>query len=359
MSTRNKMKGKRGPKLSEDPDSNVFTTSKLTSFTNYSNEPGNTPLHSIDRLLYAQRLNRPGLELLVKLESHNPSGSAKERIARFLFATALRSGSLLPGMTVIVPSSGNTGYACAVEASRRGYKIIIVISEDAGEEKILAIRNVGAEVCTTPASQGSDGAYEAASKLAASNPDDYYLLDQYTDLSNPLAHFETTGPEIWNQTNGLVTHFIAPVGTGGTITGTGTYLKQQNPSIQIIGVQPTSSEERIPGMRYIGQGSSTIPTVYDPSAVNHTIYVTLAESMQHVIMCADAIGLGIGPSSGAALAASLQVCRELRYGVVVALLPDGLGKYLSLLPTLLATTGEFESMQKGLSILVGKEEQGE
>jgi cysteine synthase B len=188
---------------------------------------------------------------------------------------------------------------------------------------------LGAKVILTPASLGSDGAYQHAVALQQANPSRFCLLDQYRDPANWLAHFETTGPEIWQQTRGRVTHFVAGLGTSGTLVGVGKYLKGRNPAIRIIAAEPAGPEDRIPGLRHLGSGIT--PPIYDPSVVDEHVPITAVEAWRTARMCAQRAGLAVGPSSGAALAAALQIAGQLDCGLVVVLFADGIEKYLGAL----------------------------
>lgn len=287
---------------------------------------GHTPLLPLTTL--ATGLS-PEVTLWAKCEQFNLGGSSKARTASYMIQAALADGRLREGQEVLVPTSGNTGLACAVEGARHGLHIVLVMPENAGRERIGLARCLGAEVILTPASLGSDGAYRHAVALYQVNPDRFCLLDQYRDPANWLAHFETTGPEVWRQTRGRVTHFVAGLGTGGTLVGVGRYLKGRNPAIRVIAAEPAGPEDCIPGLRYLGSGMT--PPIYDPSVVDEHVPITAAEAWRTVRMGAQRAGLAVGPSSGAALAAALRIAGRLDRGLVVVLFADGIEKYLDAL----------------------------
>jgi cysteine synthase B len=293
---------------------------------------GNTALVSLHAVLAAIGQLHAHLELWGKCEMLNLGGSSKARTAFYLVQDAISSERLRRGQVVVLPSSGNTAVGVASECARRGISCLVFIPEHAGPEKINVLRYFGAEVITTPSALGSDGAYEAAVAHVRRNPKHSYLLDQYAERAAWLAHFETTGPEIWAQTFGQVTHFIAATGTGGTLVGTGRSLKARNPQVKVVAVQPDGLNEHIPGLRYLGEGA-WIPPIYDSTVVDENVYVTMAEAMRYVRLCASIAGVLIGPSSGAALAAATRICSRLKSGNVVVLFPDAMDKYAGTLAT--------------------------
>jgi len=285
---------------------------------------GNTPLLQLQGV--ADGLGRH-VTLWAKCEQLNLGGSSKARPARYMINAALDAGRMHGGQRILVPTSGNTGLACAQEGAFHNLSVSLVMPENAGPERIGLARCLGAEVILTPAALGSDGAYQHALALQRAQPERYYLLDQYRDPANWQAHFETTGPELWGQTQGRITHFVAGLGTGGTLTGVGRYLKGRNPAIRIIAAEPAGPDERIPGLRHLASGM--VPPIYDASVVDERVPVTATEAWRMAQLCARRAGLPVGPSSGAALAAALRVAARLVQGLIVVLFADGVEKYLS------------------------------
>jgi cysteine synthase B len=259
----------------------------------------------------------------------NLGGSSKARPAHYMLAAARAGGRLRAGQTLLIPSSGNTALALASLAAALGLPTTIVMPENAGPERIGMARVLGAAVELTPATLGSDGAYQHALALYSAAPDTYALIDQSRDPANWRAHFETTGPEIWRQTEGRITHFMAGLGTGGTLVGVARYLKTRNPAIRVIAAVPASAEERIPGLRYLGKGMT--PPIYDASVVDEHFPVMARDAWRMAQRSAQYAGLAVGPSSGAALSVALSVAESLRQARIVVLYPDGIEKYLSAL----------------------------
>ena len=291
---------------------------------------GNTPMVRLGKI-------GSGLEsdLIAKLETTNPGGSSKDRPALTMVEAAEREGLLKPGSTIIEPTSGNTGVGLAIVAAQRGYKCIFVMSDKMAPEKIDVLRAYGAEVVVCPTAvppEHPDSYYSTAERLTKETPNSF-RPDQYSNPNNPRSHYESTGPEIWRQTKGRVTHFVAGAGTGGTITGVGRYLKEQNPNIKIIAADPEGSVySGGAGRPYLteGVGEDFWPSNYDPSIVDEVIAISDADAFEMARMVTQREGILIGGSGGTAVAAALRVARAQSAGaVVVVLIPDSGRGYLS------------------------------
>lgn len=280
---------------------------------------GNTPLVRLQRL--------PGNTsntILAKLEGNNPAGSVKDRPAISMIKRAEERGVIKPGDTLVEATSGNTGIALAMAAAIRGYPIILIMPANATIERKQAMTAYGAELILVTKEDGMEGARDLALKMQAEGKG--IVLDQFANTDNPLAHYETTGPEIWRQTQGTVTHFISSMGTTGTITGTSRYLKEQNPNVQIIGLQPSDGAS-IPGIRRWPK--EYIPSVYDDSYVDQIVDMdqTLAENTMRAL--AKEEGIFSGVSSGGSIAAALQLSEVVTNAIIVAIVCDRGDRYLS------------------------------
>jgi cystathionine beta-synthase len=285
------------------------------------------------------RLTRVGrgltCDLVAKMETTNPGGSVKDRPAVAMVDAAERDGLLKPGGTIVEPTSGNTGVGLAIVAAQRGYRCIFVMSDKMSEEKVALLRAYGAEVVVCPTAvppEHPDSYYSTAERLVRETPDSF-RPDQYSNPANPAEHERSTGPEVWRQTAGSVTHFVAGIGTGGSITGVGRYLKAQNPDVQIVGADPEGSVySGGAGRPYLveGVGEDFWPTTYDPAVVDRVIQVSDAESFAMARRVTREEGLLIGGSCGTAVHAALVVGEELGPdAVVVVLVPDSGRNYLS------------------------------
>lgn len=292
---------------------------------------GRTPLLELSNLAKKLELNAT---LLAKVEALNPGGSAKDRVAKRMVEDAEKAGILKAGATIIEPTSGNTGIGLAVMAAARGYRAIIVMPDSMSMERRLLMTAFGAELVLTEGAKGMTGAIEKAEELAKEIPNSF-IPGQFDNPSNPAAHYETTGPEIWEDTEGKVDIFVAGIGTGGTITGTGRYLKEQNPDVKIIGVEPASSplltkgEAGPHGLQ--GIGANFVPSILDTEIYDEVITVTEEEAYEAGRSIARTEGLLAGISAGAALHAAVEVAKrpENAGKTIVVLLPDTGDRYLS------------------------------
>jgi S-sulfo-L-cysteine synthase (O-acetyl-L-serine-dependent) len=286
---------------------------------------GNTPLLEITRLTAG--LLQPGVHLYAKLEGFNPGGSVKDRAVRKMIELALARGDLRLGKTILESSSGNTGIALAMVGSVLGYPVEIVMPGNVSRERKRIIQAFGAKAIYSDPMEGSDGAILLARKIITEQPDRYFKPDQYNNEANPLAHFEWTGPEIWRQTDGRITHFLAAIGTGGTIMGTGRYLKSRNPDIRVIAVEPDDAMHGLEGLKHMA--SSIVPGIYHESELDDKIQVSTDDAYEMVYGLGQIEGILVGQSSGAAMVAALKLARSLRQGCVVTVFPDFGDKYLS------------------------------
>jgi cystathionine beta-synthase len=293
---------------------------------------GNTPLVRLRRMSEAEDLR---CTLLAKVETVNPGGSVKDRVAIAMIDAAERDGLLRPGGTIVEPTSGNTGAGLAIVAAQRGYHCIFVMSDKMSDEKIALLRSYGAEVVVCPTAvppEDPRSYYSTAERLVRETPG-AFRPDQYSNAANPLAHEHTTGPEIWDQTRGRVTHFVAGVGTGGTITGVGRALKARNPAVQIVGADPSGSVySGGTGRPYLveGVGEDFWPETFDRDVVDRVVEVSDADSFLTARRVTREEGLHIGGSGGTAVHAALEIARPLDAdAVVVVLLPDSGRSYLS------------------------------
>jgi cysteine synthase B len=286
---------------------------------------GNTPLLELTRLTAGWL--RPGVRVFAKLEGFNPGGSVKDRAACKMVELALTRGELRPGKIILDSSSGNTGIALAMVGSVLGYPVEIVMPGNVSRERKRTIQAFGARAIYSDPLEGSDGAILLARKLIAEGPARYFKPDQYNNEANPLAHFEGTGPEIWRQTKGGVTHFLAAIGTGGTVMGTGRYLKSRNPNVRVIAIEPDDAMHGLEGLKHMA--SSIVPGIYNESELDDKIQINTDDAYEMVYGLGQLEGILVGQSSGAAMVAALKVARGLRQGCVVTVFPDFGDKYLS------------------------------
>ena len=280
---------------------------------------GNTPLVRLQRLP-GQTTN----QLLVKLEGNNPAGSVKDRPALSMIRRAEERGEIRPGDTLIEPTSGNTGIALAMAAAIRGYRMVLIMPEHMSIERRAIMQVYGAEIILTPAAGSMEAAIDLARDMVARG--EGVMLDQFSNPDNPRAHYETTGPEIWEQTARRITHFVSSMGTTGTIMGTSQYLKEQNPAIQIVGVQPCDGAS-IPGIRR--WPAAYLPKIYDAERVDRIIDVGQEEAEDTTRAMAAREGIFVGISAGGAIAAALQLSQEVENAVIVTIVPDRGDRYLS------------------------------
>lgn len=280
--------------------------------------------------------NKLGLDatILAKVEYFNPAGSVKDRIAKAMLDTAEKSGVLTKDTTIIEPTSGNTGIGLSMMAATRGYKLIIVMPETMSVERRQLMKAYGAELVLTEGSKGMKGAIAKAEELA-SEIDNSFIPSQFSNPANPEIHYQTTGPEIWNDTEGNVDIFVAGVGTGGTVTGVGTYLKEKNPNVEVIAVEPTDSavlSTGVPGSHKIqGIGAGFVPSILDTSVYDDIITVSNEDAFETGRLLAEEEGMLVGISSGAATYAAIQLAKqpENKNKRIVVLLPDTGERYLS------------------------------
>jgi S-sulfo-L-cysteine synthase (O-acetyl-L-serine-dependent) len=286
---------------------------------------GNTPLL---RLARVEPSLRPGVEIYAKAEWYNPGGSVKDRPALRMLQEGIRHGLLRPGMKIADATSGNTGIAYATLGAALGYGVTLAMPTNASIERKRILRSLGAELILTDAAEGMDHAIRTIRTLVEQHPDAYFYPDQYNNASNPLAHYETTGPEIWDQTEGRVTHFVAALGTSGTFMGISRCLREHHSSIRLIAVQPDSPYHGLEGVKHM---SSTVlvPGIYDATFPDHIIEISSEQAYDMARQLARREGLMVGISAAANVAAALSVARDLQEGVIVTILCDGAARYLS------------------------------
>jgi len=297
---------------------------RMKSYPTIEQTIGNTPLVRLQRIPGEGNAAR-GNVILAKLEGNNPAGSVKDRPARSMIARAEARGEIKPGDTLIEATSGNTGIALALVAAIRGYRMILIMPDNLSLERRAAMTAYGAELILTPASQGGmEYARDLALQMQAEGKGK--VLDQFANPDNPLAHVETTGPEIWRDTDGQVTHFVSAMGTTGTIVGVSRYLKGRNAAIQVVGAQPTEGSQ-IPGIRKWPE--AYLPKIYDPSAVDRLEYVTQADAEGMARRLAAEEGIFAGISSAGALVAALKVAETVENATIVFIVCDRGDRYLS------------------------------
>lgn len=280
---------------------------------------GNTPLVRLQRLP-----RETSNTLLVKLEGNNPAGSVKDRPAMSMIKQAELRGDIRPGDCLIEATSGNTGIALAMAAAIKGYRMTLIMPDNMSSERIASMKAYGANIILTPAAQSMEGAIDLARQMEADGQGK--ILDQFANPDNPKAHYEGTGPEIWRDTEGQVTHFVSAMGTTGTIMGTSRFLKEQNSQIQIIGVQP-DGDSKIPGIRRWPE--AYLPKIYSPENIDRIILMDQATAEQTTRDLAAKEGIFAGVSSGGAVAAALKLSAEIKNAVIVAIICDRGDRYLS------------------------------
>ena len=284
---------------------------------------GNTPLLELPNI----SAEVPGVRIFGKAEWYNPGGSVKDRPALWMIRDGERSGALTPRKTILDATSGNTGIAYAWIGATLGYKVRLCMPKNASEERKKFLRAYGVEFVLTDPGEGSDGAIREARRLYAEDPERYFYPDQYKNPANPRSHYESTAPEIWEQTDGEISHFVAGLGTSGTFVGTARRLREYNPEIKVVSFEPDSPFHGLEGMKHMA--SAIVPEIYDPTIADENLGTPTEEAYDMVKRLAREEGILAGLSAGAAVATSLRVARELESGVIVTVLPDGADKYLS------------------------------
>ncbi|MBZ0253788.1 MAG: cysteine synthase family protein [Candidatus Methylomirabilis sp.] len=284
---------------------------------------GNTPLVRIQRIA---RGLPPEVEIYAKAEWLNPGGSVKDRPALRMIEKGEASGALTRDKTILDATSGNTGIALAMLGAVKGYRVELCIPENVSEERKVILKAYGAKIHWSDPLEGSDGAIRLANRMQADSPDKFFRPDQYGNPENWRAHYTTTGPEIWAQTEGRVTHFVAAMGTSGTVTGTGRFLREKKPDIEIVAVEPEPFHG-IEGLKHMG--TSIVPPIYDPSVHTQKLTVTTEDAYQMERRIAAEEGMLVGQSAGANLWAAMKVAREVERGVIVCIFCDSGDKYLS------------------------------
>lgn len=282
---------------------------------------GNTPLVELNNLNGNSRVR-----IMAKLEGANPGGSVKDRPAYYMLKKAIESGELHPGKIILEPTSGNTGIALAMLGAAMGYRVELTMPECVSVERQRAIEAFGAYIHLTPGDESTDGAIVRAHQMMQDNPDRYFMPNQFDNENNVLSHYETTAPEIFEQTNGEVDVFVAGMGTTGTLMGVSKYLKERKPSVKIVGIEP-ELDHKIQGLKNMTE--SMVPGILKKQALDSKLPVSDDEAFDATRMLATREGLFVGMSSGAALAGALKVAREMNSGTLVVLLPDRGDRYLS------------------------------
>ncbi|MBC5765343.1 cysteine synthase CysM [Ramlibacter albus] len=284
---------------------------------------GNTPLVALQRI-GAQEGAKRGNVILGKLEGNNPAGSVKDRPALSMIKRAEERGDIKPGDTLIEATSGNTGIALAMAAAIRGYRMVLIMPEDLSVERAQTMKAFGAELVLTPKSGGMEYARDLAENMQKEGKG--RVLDQFANADNPRIHYETTGPELWEQTGGKITHFVSAMGTTGTITGVSRYLKEKNPAVKIVGAQP-SEGSRIPGIRKWPQ--EYLPKIYEPSRVDDLVYVSQEDAEEMCRRLAREEGIFAGISAAGALWVALEISRQVENATIVFVVCDRGDRYLS------------------------------
>ena len=288
-------------------------------FSTLESTVGNTPLVRLQRMA-GDTTNT----LLVKLEGNNPAGSVKDRPALTMIRHAEERGEIKPGDTLIEATSGNTGIALAMAAAMKGYRMVLIMPEHMSVERRVVMKTFGAEIILVSREASMEGARDLAKEMEARG--EGRVLDQFSNPDNPLAHYEGTGPEIWRDTAGCITHFVSAMGTTGTIMGTSRYLKEQNPAVEIVGVTP-SEGSAIPGIRRWPE--AYLPSIFDAASIDRTIEIDQADAERTTLELAAREGIFAGISSGGAVAAALTLSQHVEQAVIVAIICDRGDRYLS------------------------------
>jgi len=284
---------------------------------------GHTPLLPLRRI----GAEYPHVEIYAKAEWFNPSGSVKDRAAREIILTAERNGDLTGDKILLDATSGNMGIAYATLGAARGYKVSLTMPANASRERIVTLKALGVDLILTDPMEGTDGAQRKARSIYAAQPDRYFYADQYNNQANWRAHCYTTGPEIWEQTQGRVTHFVAGLGTSGTLMGTGRRLKELNPAVELIAVQPDSPLHGLEGLKHMA--TAIVPGIFDRTFPDRTLPINTEETFVMAKRLAREEGLFVGVSAAAAALAAVKVAAEIEQGVIVTVFPDSAWKYLS------------------------------
>lgn len=282
---------------------------------------GNTPLVKINKLSPNKNVS-----ILAKVEGFNPTGSIKDRIALKMICQAEKEGVLKKGKTIIEPTSGNTGIGLAMIGAVKGYPVEIVMSKAVSIERVKMIKAFGAKVILTNPKLGTDGAIVKARELVKKNPKKYFMPDQFSNKYNKLAHYETTGKEIWKQTNGKIDYFVSALGTSGTIMGIGDALKKKNPKIKIVCAHPVKGHY-IQGLKNMKE--ALVPAIYDAKKIDETIMIETEKAFEMTRQIIKKEGIFVGMSSGAAMLASIKIAKKIKKGVIVVIFPDRGEKYLT------------------------------
>jgi len=285
---------------------------------------GETPLVRLNRVT---RGLPPAVSIYAKLELYNASGSVKARPALWMIWRGLESGELVPGKTILDSTSGNTGIALAMTGAALGYPVELVMAANASEERKKILKAYGANVILSDPHEGSDGAILLCREIYAKNPDKYFRPDQYRNHANPQAHYDTTGPEIWRQTGGRVTHVVATLGTGGTATGTGRYFRDHHPEVRVIAVEPSDGFHGIEGLKHME--SSIVPETFDPESFHETRPAETEDAYDMARRLVREEGMMVGQSCGAAVHKALELAKTLDRGFIVCILADSGERYLS------------------------------
>ncbi len=283
---------------------------------------GNTPIVEFTNL----NRKSPGVKIFGKLEGANPGGSVKDRPAYFMIKRAEETGQLTTGKIILEPTSGNTGIALAMIGAAKGYRVKLCMPECVSTERQHILQALGAEVVLTPAKEGTDGSIREAHRLFEAEPDKYYMPNQFENENNILAHYETTGPEVFSQTNGEIDVFVAGMGTTGTLMGVYKYLKEKKPQARVVGIEPPQGHT-IQGLKNMTE--SIVPKIYNQQMLDEKITVEDGEAFETTRLLAAREGVFVGMSSGAAVAGALRIAETMSSGTIVALLPDRGDRYLS------------------------------
>jgi cysteine synthase B len=282
---------------------------------------GNTPLVDISALL-----NKPGVRILAKLEGSNPGGSIKDRPALYMIEKAEQSGELTHDKIILEPTSGNTGIAIAMIGAAKGYRVKLVMPACVSAERRGVLEAYGAEVVLSPGCEATDGAIRLAHKILQDNPDLYYMPNQYANPNNPLAHYETTGPEIMQQCGGDIDYFVAGLGTSGTLMGLSRFFTDYAPHVKVVGVEPTLGH-KVQGLKNMEE--AIVPEIYDEVKLHQKLVVEDDEAYEMARTLATRMGIFVGMSSGAAAAGAVRVAEQIEAGTIVTILPDRGDRYLS------------------------------